>query len=228
MTDLHTHILPGMDDGAGDVRQSLVMLTQQAEQGVKTVALTPHYYPHKESPTSFLERREAAWQQLNARITDSALPKLRLGAEVAYVPGMWEWEELPRLCYDGTKVLLIELPLSAWNDDMFQELYRILSRRGITPMVAHLDRYLQIQEKKLLYRLLDMDIPFQVSVSSLLKPFSHRARQLWFQGGVPVSDCHDPFRRAPNLGQLRELICRKYGAEAERTFVAQTDIWEEM
>ena len=231
MTDLHTHILPGMDDGARDVQQSLVMLEQEADQGVKTVALTPHFYPQKETVSDFLTRREEAWQQLKACIAASAentaIPELCLGAEVAYAPGMWEWAELPQLCYEGTKVLLVELPFSPWNDEMFQELHRILGRRGIMPFIAHLDRYLGCQRSKNLHRLLDMGFPYQTSAAALLKPFSYRARRLWLNGGIPVSDCHDESRRPPNLGQLYSFFEHKYGNATADAFVEQTETWHE-
>lgn len=232
MTDLHTHILPGMDDGAADARQSLSMLKCQWDQGVKTVALTPHYYPQRRSIDSFLRRREDALRLLRDGIEASAdqaqLPELRLGAEVYYVPGMWEWPELPRLCYEGTKVLLIELPFTPWNDEMFRELHRILSRRGITPMIAHLDRYLRVQKPNQLQRLLDMELPYQVSASAVLHPFFRRARKLWLQGGVPISDCHDERRRPPNLGKLQSFICRKYGKAGVDAFIAQTEILNQL
>jgi protein-tyrosine phosphatase len=232
MTDLHTHILPGMDDGAADVQQSLAMLRQQEAQGVKTVALTPHYYPRRESVGAFLKRREAAWQQLQACIAASpenaSVPAMRLGAEVSYAPGMWEWAELPQLCYEGTKLLLVELPFTPWDDDLFQELHRILNRRGIMPMIAHLDRYLRVQQPRHLRRLLEMNIPYQVSVSAILRPFSRKEKALWLDGGVPVSDCHDCSRRPPNLGKFQMFVNRKYGSIAAEALVAQTDIWSEM
>lgn len=232
MTDLHTHILPGMDDGAVDVQQSLDMLKQQEAQGVKAVALTPHYYPQKERVDSFLERREEAWQELRECIADSeenaSLPAMCLGAEVAYVPGMWEWPELSQLCYEDTKLLLVELPVTPWNEEMFQELYRILGRRGITPMIAHLDRYSRLQKPKQMRQLLDMELPYQVSASAILHPFSRRAKKLWLRGGVPVSDCHDVRHRPPNLGKLRSFIHRKYGKTTADAFLAQTDILNQM
>ena len=53
MIDLHTHILPGMDDGAKDTATSLQMLRMERDQGVDTVVLTPHYYRHRESAEDF-------------------------------------------------------------------------------------------------------------------------------------------------------------------------------
>ena len=60
MTDLHAHILPGMDDGASSVEESLAMLQMEWDQGVDRVALTSHFYSAKEAVSSFLARRDAA------------------------------------------------------------------------------------------------------------------------------------------------------------------------
>ena len=60
MIDLHTHILPKMDDGASSSDLSLEMLRMEAEQGVDTVVLTPHFYREKEDPSSFLQRRASS------------------------------------------------------------------------------------------------------------------------------------------------------------------------
>ena len=57
MIDLHTHILPGMDDGAKDVKTSLALLRMESAQGVGTVVLTPHFYRDREEPQHFLTRR---------------------------------------------------------------------------------------------------------------------------------------------------------------------------
>ena len=54
MIDIHTHILPGMDDGASTPEESLAMLRMQREQGVDTVFLTPHFHRDRENPEHFL------------------------------------------------------------------------------------------------------------------------------------------------------------------------------
>ena len=60
MIDFHTHILPGIDDGAKDVSVSAAMLETEKEQGVNEIVLTPHYYGKFYSPTDFVRRRAAA------------------------------------------------------------------------------------------------------------------------------------------------------------------------
>ena len=59
MVDFHTHILPKMDDGSRSSEESVAMLRMLAEQGIKRVVLTPHYYPEAESPEDCLRRRES-------------------------------------------------------------------------------------------------------------------------------------------------------------------------
>lgn len=64
MIDFHSHILPGIDDGSASVEESLKLLEMLAEQGVKTVVATPHFYPDRTSVSDFLRRRDAAYQRL--------------------------------------------------------------------------------------------------------------------------------------------------------------------
>ena len=65
MIDFHTHILPGMDDGSRDVHESIQALTLEDEQGVQEILLTPHFYAHIDKVSSFLERREALFSEIN-------------------------------------------------------------------------------------------------------------------------------------------------------------------
>ena len=64
IADLHSHILPGIDDGSRSLEESLVMLSMEADQGVGVVAATPHFDPRRDSPEAFLDRRNAAAQAL--------------------------------------------------------------------------------------------------------------------------------------------------------------------
>lgn len=216
MIDLHTHILPGMDDGAGDCETALQMLQTEAEQDVSTVALTPHFYRTREHAEDFLRRRKAAAENLTAAAAVQNLPELILGAEVAWAPGMTEWPELEELCYAGTRVLLVELPFTPWNDELFRQLYALEGRRGIMPMIAHVERYFGLQDKKLLRQLLEMEFPLQVSAESLLHLATRRQalRLLQQSDCVLISDCHDPVDRSPNLASAMAVVERKLGPQA--------------
>lgn len=225
MTDLHTHILPGMDDGARTEEEALSLLRLQAQQGVNTVALTPHFYARRESATSFLDRREGAWQQLLGAATGSMYPKLVLGAEVAWMPGMVQWEELNSLCYQGTNILLVELPMAPWTDSVFQELNSLESRRGVIPMIAHIDRYLYCQSKKDIERLLALGYPVQVSAEALFRFYTRKKALdlLKDYDGLLISDCHDLLDRRPNIMRAMKIAEKKLGHRATRKLVSMTD-----
>ena len=78
--DFHTHVLPGMDDGAKSPEMGASMLRTLGEQGVGLVFATSHYIPHRESPASFLARRAQAAETLKA--VAAGTPPVRLGAEI--------------------------------------------------------------------------------------------------------------------------------------------------
>lgn len=218
MTDLHTHILPGMDDGAPDMKTALQMLTMEAKQGVGAVALTPHFYRTREHVSDFLIRRANAMAQMQNVLKNIKHPQLILSAEVAYVPGMADWQELEQLCYAGTKILLVEPPMTAWNDEMFRQLYAIEGRRGITPMIAHIDRYFEAQTKASIEQLLEMGFPIQVSTVALLR-FHGRSRALKLladYNAVLVSDCHNTTTRAPNLDVAVRVLEKRLGGKVDR------------
>ena len=217
MTDLHTHILPGIDDGAPDIETALRMLDEEVKQGVNTIALTPHFYRSREHIADFLARRESSWDKLKSKFKNKKHPQLILAAEVAYAPGMADWTELEQLCYTGTKLLLVEPPMTPWNDEMFHQLYAIEGRRGVTPMIAHFDRYIKIQSKQHIDQLLEMGFPIQVSTESLLR-FLRRNQAMKLiteYGAVPVSDCHDMNNRPPNLDKAAHLLKKKLGGKAD-------------
>ena len=217
MTDLHTHILPGIDDGAPDMETALHMLEAEDKQGVNTVALTPHFYRSREHIADFLARRESSWDKLKSKLKNKKHPQLILAAEVAYAPGMADWTELEQLCYTGTKLLLVEPPMTPWNDEMFHQLYAIEGRRGITPMIAHFDRYIKMQSKVRIEQLLEMGFPIQVSTASLLRFIGRNQamRLISEYSAVPVSDCHNINTRPPNLGEAARVLKKKLGSKAD-------------
>lgn len=227
MNDLHTHILPGFDDGADTVETSLAMLREEYAQGVDTVALTPHFYRDREHLPDFLRRRKEACYKLLTAITALSeeerkmLPKLILGAEVAWVPNLAQLPELERLCYQDTKYLLLELPSAPWDDMLFRQIYDLMNCRGITPIIAHIDRYWGLQEKKQFETLFSLGVPVQLSAEPLLH-FAMRGRALrLIRGGkvqMIISDAHNMTDRQPNLGKADDVLRKKLGMERFELF----------
>ena len=113
LVDLHSHILPGIDDGSPDVGTSAAMLRREAEQGVDVVCATSHYYAKHSSIPAFCERRAEALERLSSVLT-AELPRVLPAAEVAYFPHMEEQDLMP-LCIQGTRTLMLEMPFADWT-----------------------------------------------------------------------------------------------------------------
>lgn len=220
MTDLHTHILPGMDDGAKDAAAAAAMLRMEAEQGVAGVALTPHFYRADETPERFLARRGAAWERLRDSLEgETGLPALVLGAEVAWTPNLDRWDELEALCLGGSRYMLLELPFAPWSGSLIDQLYNLLGKGCVTPVLAHLERYARVQKREHLRELLRMGLPIQVSAGCLLRPGSAwRALRLIKSGRsvLVASDCHGTDRRPPDLGPASRVLRSRAADAGER------------
>lgn len=217
--DLHTHILPQMDDGSSSVEESMAMLHLLYEQGAQTVVATPHFEAWIDSPESFFERRTRAAEVLKAAVAAEiqrgvALPRIVLGAEVAFFKGMSHSAALERLCIDGTRLLLVEMPFDKWDEQTLKEIIEIRSSKGIVPVIAHIDRYFDIQSKANISALLLSDVMIQINADSLLR-FGARRRviKMLLDGRVDFlgSDCHDMAKRSPNIGAAADVILEKCG-----------------
>lgn len=130
------------------------------------------------------------------------LPQICLGAEVAYRPGIGYEPELSKLCLGKSEYLLLELPFSAWTKDVLRDIRNMVCARGITPVLAHLDRYMGIQKKDIFWEVLAQGVLVQLNAESLLHwRTKAAAKKLLKQGAVHAlgSDCHNLCDRAPNI-----------------------------
>ncbi len=215
--DFHTHVLPGMDDGSRTAAQSLAMLRAAARDGVRYVAATPHFYPHRETPGAFLARRDAAWDTLGRAMVaeESELPTVLPGAEVYAFEGMSDCAELRQLTLAGGDTLLVEMPMAAWSDRLLAELTGIQQKLGLVPVVAHIDRYLtRFNAKRIMACMADLPVFLQANSSFFLKRNSCRmALHFLCNQRIHVlgSDCHDDTRRPPNLGMATDIIAKHLG-----------------
>ena len=199
MIDWHNHVLPAMDDGSRDVAESIAMMQAQAVQGVTMVIATPHFYANDESVASFLQRRDRSMATLRQQWQDG-MPSLRLGAEVHYYPGISRMEGLSSLCIEGSKLLLMEMPMSRWTDSMVRELIDLSGRDSLCLVLAHIDRYLSLQDKEVWNRLLENGILMQTNASFFSNFTTKRkALALLREGYIHLlgSDCHNMTTRPP-------------------------------
>ncbi|MBQ8941521.1 MAG: capsular polysaccharide biosynthesis protein [Firmicutes bacterium] len=220
MIDFHSHILPKIDDGSKSCDMSLEMLKTSYDYGIRTMVATPHFYISQNEAEQFCKRRAGSYEALSKRIAeaDTPLPDIILGAEVYYFRGISKYPKLDMLKIGGTDHILLEMPFERWNDKMLNEIAEIKEEFGITPVMAHLDRYIDFQKgTDNIERLLAMDVYVQLNADAF-EPFFGRGRYLnMVKDGVVSalgSDCHNTDSRRPNLDRCFSLITKKCGEQA--------------
>ncbi|MBQ7170756.1 MAG: hypothetical protein IJR89_00605 [Clostridia bacterium] len=213
MIDWHSHVLPGMDDGSRDVTESLSLIRAEVLQGVRTVIATPHFCANAEPAASFLERRERAMEALKAALPEGS-PEIRLGAEVKYYQGISRMADLKALRTEGSKVLLLEMPMSVWSEYTVRELVGLAGDGSVQLVLAHVERYFSFQTAAVRDRIREAGILTQVNASFFASFASKRkATALLREGKIQLigSDCHNMTSRPPRIGQAYDVIQKKFG-----------------
>lgn len=212
--DYHTHILPGMDDGACDVEQANEMLQQLHAYGVQTVLLTPHYYTDNESPAAFLQRRKAAFEALNSAYAASS-PRLILGAEVYLEKGLSKRTDLKKLCIGDSSYMLLEMPYLPLSEWMIEEIESLCFEHDCKLIFAHLLRYAAYYHEDDFAQLIDFpEAVVQVNAEDMLfRTVRKRVRQWIAQGRTVVfgTDCHNLDSRRPNFDVAEKHIAKICG-----------------
>ena len=205
MVDFHSHVLPKMDDGASSVEESLRMLEESKRQGVDIVFATSHFYADEDNPDNFLQRRNEAYEILLLAMGKERrkYPRLELGAEILYFPGMSVADELRILTMGNTPCLLIEPPLCRWTDAMLDEIEETGTNLKCIPIIAHIDRYMRaLKDNTLFDRVQDRKILVQANASFFANPQTTEAARRYLRDGrihFIGSDCHNMTSRPPNL-----------------------------
>jgi len=143
--DIHSHILYGIDDGSKTLEESIEIIKQHIEMGFKEIILTPHYIENSKYETDNKEKKKLL-QKLKRELKKQNIDiKLYLGNEV-FVNDTIEInkEKIEKL--NNSKYLLIEFPMEKQPKNINNIIYE-LKIQGITPVIAHPERYTFVQEK---------------------------------------------------------------------------------
>lgn len=215
MIDFHSHFLPNIDDGSSSVEESIAMLRASYEYGVDVICATPHFRPQKESPASFLKRRDEALSKLPKDL--DGVPRILLGAEVYYFDGISRSESVKDLRLQGTDYILIEMPFARWSENVVRDVCSIKSRLHLTPYLAHIERYLKYQKgTNYIETIIDSGALIQSNAEFFLGlGTSHKAMKMLKNDEIHIlgSDTHNMGARRPDLGPARERIEKKLGHE---------------
>lgn len=215
MIDFHSHILPGIDDGSPDLETTQQLLHTLSEQGVTAVVATPHFYPSRDLPEKFLKRRAMALEQVS-QLADNS-PQIIPGAEVAYFSGISRSTILENLQLGSSGLLLVEMPLCPWTKGIVQDVCNLPCQTGLTPVLAHIDRYRhrkQLSQYKDI--LLDNGVLFQCNTEAFISKQTRRwALKFLASGYIHFlgTDTHNLTTRPPNLQEAMKIITKKLGED---------------
>jgi protein-tyrosine phosphatase len=214
LIDIHSHILPGVDDGARTMEEAIAMLKMAVADGVTTQVLTPHIHIGRFNNT--LATLAKQFFNFRSRLRAEGIPiTLKLSAELRIGPEIMPIinnQQIPWLGSDnGVKTLLLEFPPREVPFGS-EHLIRWLQKKNIRPVIAHPERNREFQQHpEKLEPFIDIGCPLQVTASSLTGRFGQGPQKLAIrllkEGKVDViaSDCHNLKSRPPNLSEgLRE------------------------
>lgn len=225
MIDLHCHLLPGIDDGAPDLEASLKMARIAVDDGIDTIACTPHIYPGMFENDSAGIRRHV--ETLRGHLAEAGIPlKLTWGADAHADPGL-----LGRLkagtapALNDTRYFLLEPPHHVAPPNFAQFTFSFLAA-GYVPVITHPERLSWIEgHYDTFCGLAERGAWMQVTSGSLTGRFGKAARywgeRMLDEGRVHIlaTDAHSPNSRAPLLAEGREAAAKWVGSEEARHLV---------
>lgn len=215
--DIHSHILPKIDDGAKNVETSLKMIEKLSSQGAKAIVASPHYYSNEISLDDFVEKRNSAFEELNSKLPLNS-PKIIPAAEVFISKYLFNNEDLKDVCIDGTQYILIEHPFkSKFEEKEFSRLESLIYDYHLTPILVHVERYkgLMSSEQKI-DELIDLGCLMQANVNSFYNERFFTKKKLLTlakNGKIHLlgSDSHNMEERAPEFKKGFDEILKHIG-----------------
>ena len=219
IADIHCHVLPYVDDGAQDWDESAELLKMQYEQGVRLVCCTPHLQkgmfeiPDKEILEQFGLLKEMAEKIFRGNL------KVYLSREYycdeAFLRRLEKNAVIP---YGNGGYLLTEFSHRYTPDQFFEYVEKVIDH-GYRPLIAHVERYPELQDIEDIEELVRMGAKIQINAGSLLKMEGRQqarwAKKLLKEGLVHVvaSDAHDVQTRTPELEKAANYLEKKLGTE---------------
>lgn len=221
MIDIHAHILPGIDDGAGDLYDTLEMAKLAADCGVTAIVATPHCNIPGVYKNYFGDAYREVFCRARAAIEREGIPvKLYPGMEV------FATDDLPELIKEGKIMTLNQghhllMEFSFDEDPEFAAaLLKQVRELDIRPVIAHVERYEFVQEDPwLIYEWRKEGYGIQVNKGSFMGRFGRRAFQTACELmdyrliSVVASDAHSPYRRTTYMRDAYEALLDDFPQE---------------
>lgn len=217
--DIHTHILPKVDDGAASIEESLEILKDEIEQGVRGIMLTPHF-----RKGMFEAEESMIYAQYKILLTEarSTFPELdiRLGCELRARRDMKEDLTSRRLCtFDGGNTVLLEFSEKNSSGYIIRKTRELIALSYV-PIIAHIEKYKDMYKKyDIVEELKCMGAGIQIDTDSVLGLSGNMQKR--FCAGLlkrrlvdyAASDVHNMTSRRSSIANCADFIEKKYGEE---------------
>lgn len=214
LTDVHCHVLPLVDDGPQSLEESVKILKEAYEQGVRYMIMTPHYRPGMFEPS--MRRIMYSYKYLK-EVAQGLGIKIRLGCENYRHEGLVEeLLEKKRPTMAGSKYVLVEFS----GHDLFSTVRNTvyeLTNHGFKPIIAHVERYTSCQTVEKIKELKELGASIQVNAGSILGEDGWQLKrfcdQLMKEELIDFigSDTHNTKTRKMNLKKCASYVKRKMG-----------------
>ena len=237
MIDIHSHILPGLDDGAKDLTESLALLTMAQADGITHMVATPHIHLGRFNNDAShiyddLANLKSAASAANININLAVAAEVRLDVELMTLVMS---KKLPFIgCIKGANYVLLELPHSHVPQG-FDKFINWLAKQNIKTIIPHPERNRDIQAKPFyIERLKQLGCEFQLTASSIEGEWGEQAQAISFDMlknylvSYVASDAHSVKRRPPILSRARQIVSDFIGEDkAHELFVTNPKILTE-
>lgn len=230
MIDIHCHILPGLDDGAETMNDSIAMAKLAVRNGIHQVVATPHHKTSKydNSKATVVERVK----ELNLTLQKLQIPlEVLLGQEVrVYGDLIEDYINDQIVTVNLHNYVLIEFP-SNHVPSYTERLFYNMQMNGLTPIIAHPERNSQIVEQPdKLFHLIEKGALSQVTASSLTGDFGKKIQKFSFQlieanlTHFIATDAHNITTRPFNLAEAYDVIEKNYGIDYVDLFIENAEL----
>ncbi|MFS0637352.1 CpsB/CapC family capsule biosynthesis tyrosine phosphatase [Mesobacillus foraminis] len=230
MIDIHCHILPGIDDGAQHIDNSIDMAKAAVQEGIHKIIATPHHKNGRYDNTKQEIVEKVA--ELNNRLMDEGIPLTILPGQEPAINGelLEDVQKGEILSLNNTQYQFVELPSSHVPRYTTQMLFD-LQLKGLTPVIVHPERNMEIQERpELLYNMIEKGALAQLTAGAVCGKFGKRVKNLSFDlieanlVHFIASDAHNIYKRAFNMKQAFDIVESKYGFDMVYLFEENAEL----
>ena len=224
--DIHTHILPGIDDGAKSQEEALKLLEALRNNGVDVVAATPHFYAEFANIDEYTVMAQQKLFDLKMAAGENS-PEIIGGYEVRYFKGISRTPDIKRLTLGGSQYILVEFAYNqAITEKIVDDIADIYYNFGITPILAHLERYSKYHGYRYALELVEDGVALaHINASSLFS--AHKKVSLGLLedriATIMASDTHSLRSRPPLQKEEFKIISDSLGEKRVEDLISNSE-----